>query len=52
MENRKVRTATFGFPSEFYLETQWKTALLMVFLENHRILTFLVKSNLFKGLFC
>ena len=51
VENRKVRTVTFWFSSEFYLETQWKSTETMVFLENHEFPHFLIQSNLFKGLF-
>ena len=51
MENQEMETVTFVLLTKFYSVFQWKSTLLMVFLENHVFLTFLVESNLFKGLF-
>ena len=41
----------FGLLVEFYLENQWKSVMLGVFLENTDIPGKLYESNLFKGLF-
>ena len=51
LENQEMKTVRFGFQGEFYLENQWKSALLRVFLENTAFPEKVIESNLFKGLF-